>query len=91
MARGLLSIGIAKGQHVGIWATNYTEWVLAQFATAKIGAVLVTVNPGLPHQRTRLRAGAGADWRPHPDRPVPRPVPDRPHLRLRGHGQRGGP
>ena len=45
VARGLLSIGIAKGQHVGIWATNYTEWVLAQFATAKIGAVLVTVNP----------------------------------------------
>ena len=45
VARGLLSIGIAKGQHVGIWATNYTEWVIAQFATAKIGAVLVTVNP----------------------------------------------
>ena len=45
VARGLLSIGIAKGQHVGIWATNYTEWVLTQFATAKIGAVLVTVNP----------------------------------------------
>ncbi len=45
VARGLLSIGIAKGEHVGIWATNYTEWVLAQFATAKIGAVLVTVNP----------------------------------------------
>ncbi len=45
VARGLLSIGIEKGQHVGIWATNYTEWVLAQFATAKIGTVLVTVNP----------------------------------------------
>ena len=45
VACGLLSIGIEKGQHVGIWATNYTEWVLAQFATAKIGAVLVTVNP----------------------------------------------
>ena len=45
VARGLLSIGIEKGQHVGIWATNYTEWVIAQFATAKIGAVLVTVNP----------------------------------------------
>ena len=45
VARGLLSIGIEKGQHVGIWATNYTEWVLSQFATAKIGAVLVTVNP----------------------------------------------
>ena len=45
VARGLMAIGIQKGQHVGIWATNYTEWVLTQFATAKIGAVLVNVNP----------------------------------------------
>ena len=45
VARGLMSIGIGRGDHVGIWATNYTEWVLAQFATAKIGAVLVNVNP----------------------------------------------
>ncbi len=45
VSRGLMSIGIEKGQHVGIWATNYTEWVLTQFATAKIGAVLVNVNP----------------------------------------------
>ena len=45
VARGLMALGIEKGQHVGIWATNYTEWVVAQFATAKIGAVLVTVNP----------------------------------------------
>ena len=45
VARGLMALGIEKGQHVGIWVTNYTEWVAAQFATAKIGAVLVTVNP----------------------------------------------
>ena len=45
IARGLMCLGIAKGQHVGIWATNYTEWLLTQYATAKIGAVLVTVNP----------------------------------------------
>ncbi len=45
VARGLMAIGIEKGQHVGIWAANYTEWVLTQFATAKIGAVLVNVNP----------------------------------------------
>jgi fatty-acyl-CoA synthase len=45
VARGLMSLGITKGQHVGIWATNYTEWLLTQYATAKIGAVLVTVNP----------------------------------------------
>ncbi|MCH8108750.1 MAG: AMP-binding protein [Chloroflexi bacterium] len=45
MARGLMALGIKKGHQVGIWATNYSEWVVAQFATAKIGAVLVTVNP----------------------------------------------
>ena len=45
IARGLMALGIAKGHHVGIWATNYTEWLLTQYATAKIGAVLVTVNP----------------------------------------------
>ena len=45
VAKGLMTLGIEKGHHVGIWATNYSEWVIAQFATAKIGAVLVTVNP----------------------------------------------
>ncbi len=45
VARGLMALGIEKGQHIGIWVTNYTEWVVAQFASAKIGAVLVTVNP----------------------------------------------
>ena len=45
VARGLMALGINKGDHVGVWATNYPEWVIAQFATAKIGAVLVTVNP----------------------------------------------
>ena len=45
VARGLMSLGIGRGQHVGIWATNYSEWTLTQFATAKIGAVLVNVNP----------------------------------------------
>lgn len=45
VACGLMALGIQKGHHVGIWATNYSEWVLSQFATAKIGAVLVNVNP----------------------------------------------
>ena len=44
-AKGLMAIGIAKGDNVAIWAGNVTEWVLTQYATAKIGAVLVTVNP----------------------------------------------
>ena len=44
IARGMLSMGIQKGDHVGIWATNLPEWMLTMFASAKIGAILVTVN-----------------------------------------------
>ena len=44
VAKGLLALGIKKGDHVAIWATNVPEWVILQFATAKIGAVLVTIN-----------------------------------------------
>lgn len=43
-AKGLLRLGIKKGDHVSIWATNYPEWIITMFASAKIGAVLVTVN-----------------------------------------------
>ena len=44
VAKGLLKLGIKKGDHVSIWAYNVPEWVILQFATPKIGAVLVTVN-----------------------------------------------
>src|SRR3954451_14296382 len=44
-ARGLLALGITTGEHVALWATNVPEWVLLQFATARIGAVLVNINP----------------------------------------------
>jgi fatty-acyl-CoA synthase len=44
-ARGLLALGINKGDHVAVWATNVPHWVVLQFATARIGAVLVTINP----------------------------------------------
>ena len=44
VARGLMAMGIKKGDHVAIWATNVPEWLITLFATAKIGAVLVTVN-----------------------------------------------
>jgi fatty-acyl-CoA synthase len=44
-ARSLLALGIRRGEHVAIWATNVPEWVVMQFATARIGAVLVTINP----------------------------------------------
>ncbi len=45
LAAGFLALGIYKGDRVGIWAPNKPEWVLAQFATARIGAILVNVNP----------------------------------------------
>ncbi len=44
LAKGLLAIGIKKGDHVGIWATNVPDWLTFMFATARIGAVLVTIN-----------------------------------------------
>ena len=44
LAKGLLAIGIEKGDHVGIWAKNVPEWLTYMFATAKIGATIVTVN-----------------------------------------------
>jgi fatty-acyl-CoA synthase len=44
LAKGLLSLGIEKGEHVAVWATNVPEWVILEIALAKIGAVLVTVN-----------------------------------------------
>jgi len=45
VARGLLARGIEPGDRVGIWAPNCAEWVIVQYATAKIGAILVNVNP----------------------------------------------
>jgi fatty-acyl-CoA synthase len=45
LALGLLELGIAKGDRVGIWAPNCPEWTLTQYATAKIGAILVNINP----------------------------------------------
>jgi fatty-acyl-CoA synthase len=44
-ARGLMAAGIEKGHRVGIWSPNCAEWTIAQYATAKIGAILVNVNP----------------------------------------------
>lgn len=50
-ASGLLALGISRGDHVAVWATNVPQWVILQFATARIGAVLVTINPAYrPHE-----------------------------------------
>ena len=44
-ARALMALGLEKGDHVAVWGQNVPEWVILQFATGKMGAVLVTVNP----------------------------------------------
>jgi fatty-acyl-CoA synthase len=45
IARGLMSLGIERGDRVGIWSPNCPEWTIVQYATAKIGAILVNINP----------------------------------------------
>lgn len=45
LAKGLVGLGVERGDHVAVWATNRPQWVLLQLAIAKVGAVLVTVNP----------------------------------------------
>jgi len=45
VSRALLALGLEQGEHLALWATNWPQWVLLQFATARIGVVLVTINP----------------------------------------------
>ncbi len=47
IARGLMACGVERGERVALWATNVPEWIVLQFALAKIGAILVTVNTAL--------------------------------------------
>ena len=60
LARGLAALGVRRGTRVGIWAVNNVEWVVLQIATARVGAVLVNVNPAyrsaeLEHAMTAAR------------------------------------
>lgn len=60
LARGFLAVGVGKGDRVGIWAPNCSEWVLVQLATAKVGAVLVNINPAYrTHELTYVLGQAG--------------------------------
>ena len=60
LARGLVGAGIGKGDRVGIWAPNCAEWVLTQYATAKVGAILVNINPAYrSHELTYVLNQAG--------------------------------
>jgi fatty-acyl-CoA synthase len=52
LARGLMAMGVQKGEKVAVWATNVPDWVLLMFAAAKIGAILVTINT--QYRRTEL-------------------------------------
>ncbi len=45
LARGLIALGLEKGDRIGIWSPNNAEWVLVQYATARMGAILVNINP----------------------------------------------
>src|SRR4029079_1928040 len=47
IARGLMAAGVERGDRVAVWSTNVPEWIVLQFALAKIGAILVTVNTSL--------------------------------------------
>ena len=50
IAKGLMGMGFNKGDHISVWATNYPQWLVLMFATAKIGVVLVTVNTNYKEQ-----------------------------------------
>ncbi|MFE3824473.1 AMP-binding protein [Streptomyces sp. NPDC059092] len=54
LARALLGHGVAKGDRVGIWAVNCPEWVLVQYATARIGAIMVNINPAYRAHETEF-------------------------------------
>jgi fatty-acyl-CoA synthase len=45
LARGIMALGLGVGDRIGIWSPNWAEWVVTQFATAKVGTILVNVNP----------------------------------------------
>lgn len=53
VARGLLDLGVAAGDRVGVWSPNNAEWVLVQYAAAKVGAVLVSINTAYRHGELR--------------------------------------
>lgn len=54
VAKGLVAYGVNKGDRVGIWSANRFEWVLIQFATARIGAIMVNINPAYKAQELKF-------------------------------------
>ena len=82
--RGLLAHGVARGDRVGIWSPNRYEWVVAQFACARIGAILVNINPAYKTAELEYALAQSGD---EPAAPRARLS----HERLRRHARRGAP
>ena len=82
VALGLLAAGLGKGDRVGIWAPNCAEWTLVQYATAKIGVILVNINPAYRTHELEYVLQPGRD------RAAGRRA-ELQDLRLRGDGRRG--
>ena len=62
-ARALIGLGVGKGQRVGIWAPNCAEWTIVQFATSKLGAILVNINPSYRvHEVQYALRQSGCAW-----------------------------
>ena len=83
MARGLMGLGVVKGEKVAVWATNVPHWVTLQFATAQIGAMLLTINTNYKSTEIDYLLRAIRDREHLHHRRVPR-------HRLRGHPVRAG-
>ena len=96
LGRALIALGTHKGDRVGIWSTNVPEWVVTQFAVARVGAVLVNINPAyrLHELEKRWRRPTGDLDRRQPLQGVEFRRDDRPRLcpevadRRRRHGTR---
>ncbi|HUF97183.1 MAG TPA: AMP-binding protein [Ilumatobacter sp.] len=63
LAKGLMAAGLQKGDRVGLWAPNYAEWTLTQYATAEIGVILVNLNPAYrTHELAYAVNQSGCRW-----------------------------
>ena len=63
LAKSLIGAGLEAGDRVGLWAPNYAEWTLVQFATAEIGVILVNVNPAYrTHELSYALNQSGCRW-----------------------------
>ena len=70
VAKGMMAMGVQKGEKVAVWATNVPDWITLMFATAKIGAIMLTINTnyrsatssGSPTWRTCSSSTASGTW-----------------------------